>query len=65
MAVCVFCFFYVYLKPKVTLQWLSIRFSECWLIAYKNYFIPIKDQSIAHMTTVLCVCFLRKGTIRP
>ena len=49
-----------YLKPKVSLQWLSIRFSECWWMVYKNCFIQIKDQSVAHMTIVLWVYFVKK-----
>ena len=33
-------------------------------MAYKSCFIPIKDESIAHMTIVLWVYFVTKGTIR-
>ena len=36
-------------------------------MAYKNCFIPIKDQSIAHMTIVLLSLFRqkKKGTEMP
>ena len=36
----------VYLKPKITLHWISVRFSECWWMANKIVSFLLKTNQL-------------------